>query len=136
MRKYTSQRCLSPFCVEFNVLKSYPTPCNPMDCRPPGTSAHGILQARILEWPFPSPGDLPNPGIERGSPTLQADTLPCLSHQGSPVRLEGLVKSLKDLMPTYLIQGLGQHSSSWQDWAAPCKRQRWPRTSLAWGFRV
>ena len=26
--------------------------------------------------PFPSPGDLPNPGIELGSPTLQADTLP------------------------------------------------------------
>ena len=25
--------------------------------------------------PFPSPGDLPNPGIERGSPALQADTL-------------------------------------------------------------
>ena len=26
--------------------------------------------------PFPSPGDLPNPGIEAGSPALQADTLP------------------------------------------------------------
>ena len=26
--------------------------------------------------PFPSPGDLPNPGIESGSPTLQADALP------------------------------------------------------------
>ena len=26
--------------------------------------------------PFPSPGDLPNPGIEPGSPALQADTLP------------------------------------------------------------
>ena len=26
--------------------------------------------------PFPSPGDLPNPGIEPGSPTLQADVLP------------------------------------------------------------
>ena len=25
--------------------------------------------------PFPSPGDLPNPGIEPGSPTLQADAL-------------------------------------------------------------
>ena len=25
-------------------------------------------------WPFPSPGDLPDPGIEPGSPTLQADT--------------------------------------------------------------
>ena len=27
------------------------------------------------ELPFPSPGDLPDPGIERGSPTLQADSL-------------------------------------------------------------
>ena len=26
-------------------------------------------------WPFPSPGDLPDPGIEPGSPTLQADAL-------------------------------------------------------------
>ena len=40
--------------------------CNPMDY-----TGHGILQARILEWePFPSPGDLPNPGIEPGSPAL------------------------------------------------------------------
>ena len=37
----------------------------------------GIIQARILEWvAFPSPGDLPNPGIEPRSPTLQADSLP------------------------------------------------------------
>ena len=34
--------------------------------------------------PFPSPGDLPNPGIEPRSLALQADALP-LSHQGSPV---------------------------------------------------
>ena len=26
------------------------TLCNPMDCSPPGSSVHGILQARILEW--------------------------------------------------------------------------------------
>ena len=26
------------------------TPCDPMDCGPPGSSVHGILQARILEW--------------------------------------------------------------------------------------
>ena len=31
-------------------LQSCPTPCNPMDCSPPASSAHGILQARILEW--------------------------------------------------------------------------------------
>ena len=34
-----------------------------MDCSPPGSSAHGISQARILEWvAIPSPGDLPIPG--------------------------------------------------------------------------
>ena len=26
------------------------TVCDPMDCSPPGSSVHGILQARILEW--------------------------------------------------------------------------------------
>ena len=31
-------------------LQSCPTLCDPMDCIPPGSSAHGILQARILEW--------------------------------------------------------------------------------------
>ena len=44
--------------------------CDPMDY-----TVHGILQARILK-PFPSRGDLPNPGIELGSPALQADSLP------------------------------------------------------------
>ena len=32
------------------VTQSCPTLCNPMDCSPPGSSVHGILQARILEW--------------------------------------------------------------------------------------
>ena len=47
--------------------------CNLMDCSPPGSSFHGILQARILEC-LP-PGDLPNPGIRARSPKLQADSL-------------------------------------------------------------
>ena len=29
---------------------SSPTLCDPIDCSPPGSSVHGILQARILEW--------------------------------------------------------------------------------------
>ena len=42
----------------------------------PGSSVHGILQARIWsELPFPSPGDLPDPGIEPWSPEVQADSL-------------------------------------------------------------
>ena len=32
------------------VTQSCPTVCDPMDCSPPGSSVHGILQARILEW--------------------------------------------------------------------------------------
>ena len=42
-----------------------PTLCGPKDCSPPGSSVHGILQARILEWlPLPTPGDIPSPGIK------------------------------------------------------------------------
>ena len=40
-----------------------------MDCSRPGASVHGASQVRILgELPFPSPGDLPEPGTEPTSP--------------------------------------------------------------------
>jgi len=35
---------------EREVTESCPTPCDPTDCSPPGPSAHGISQARALEW--------------------------------------------------------------------------------------
>ena len=35
---------------ESEVTQSCPTLCHPMDCSLPGTSIHGILQARLLEW--------------------------------------------------------------------------------------
>ena len=42
-----------------------------MDCSPPGPSVHGFSRQEYWsELPFPSPGDLPNPGIESTSPTL------------------------------------------------------------------
>ena len=54
-----------------------PTLCDPIDCNPLGSSVHGILQARILEWvAMTSSRDLPNRGIEPRSPALQADSLP------------------------------------------------------------
>ena len=47
-----------------------------MDCSPPGSSVHGILQAGILEWVvILFSRDLPDPGIELSSPALQADSL-------------------------------------------------------------
>ena len=58
--------------VEVKVTQLCPTLCDPMDY-----TVQGILQAR--HWsgePFPSPGDLPNPGIELRSPALQTNSLP------------------------------------------------------------
>ena len=55
---------LSFLLLKMKVAQSCLTLCDPMDY-----TVHGILQARILE-DFPSPGDLPNPGIELRSPTL------------------------------------------------------------------
>ena len=47
-----------------------------LSCSPPGSSVHGILQARKLDWVVISfSRDLPNPGTEPGSPTLHADSL-------------------------------------------------------------
>ena len=45
-----------------SVDKSCPTLCDPVDCSLPGSSVHGILQARILEWvavSFPRISSLP-----------------------------------------------------------------------------
>ena len=41
---------LSCLCVCATPLQLCTTRCNPMDSSPPGSSAHGILQARIMEW--------------------------------------------------------------------------------------
>ena len=35
---------------ESEGAQSCPTPRDPMDCSPPGSSVHGIFQARVLEW--------------------------------------------------------------------------------------
>ena len=66
-----------------------PTLCDPRDWGPPGSSVHGILQARILECvAIPSSkGNLPDPGIKPGSPALQAEYLPS---EGKPHALQVL----------------------------------------------
>ena len=42
--------CFKMLCMHANVLQSCSTLCEPMDCSPLGSSVHGILQTRILEW--------------------------------------------------------------------------------------
>ena len=56
------------------VIQSCPILCDPMDCSPPGSSVHGFLQARILEWVafYSSRGS-------SGSLASCADSLPLVS---------------------------------------------------------
>ena len=71
--------CIYIYNMKVKVLAALSclTVCNPMDCSPPGSSAHGILQAGKLEWvEIPFSRVLQHTGIEPGSPTLQADSLP------------------------------------------------------------
>ena len=62
-------------------LQWCPTLCEPMDCSLSGSSVHGILQARILEWTAMASfrGSNPDPGIEPVflmSPALAGGSLP------------------------------------------------------------
>ena len=70
-----------------------------MDYSLPGSSAHGISHGQRQEcWnglPFPSSGDLPNPGIYPSLLHLQVDFLP-LSYQGSPLEITLESKGSKD----------------------------------------
>ena len=50
IEKETSLLFCKPISEVSEVAQSCPTLRNPMDCSPPGSSVHGIFQARLLEW--------------------------------------------------------------------------------------
>ena len=78
---YINVKCVCVHtCMCAKLLQLCTTLCDPMDCIPPGSSVHGILQARKLEWlPCPPPGDLPNPGVKPiVSPALAGGLVFCL----------------------------------------------------------
>ena len=63
------------YAVLLLVTQSCATLFDPMDCSPPGSSVHGILQARILEWvAMPSFRVSYQPGIKPRSSALQVDS--------------------------------------------------------------
>ena len=96
-RQYTNLWCRERDCYHYHTKESesevaQSCPCDPIDGSLPGSSVHGIFQARVLEWIAISfSGDLPNPGIEPGSPALQADALPS-EPPGKPTITQGWVK--------------------------------------------
>ena len=72
-------------------LQPCPSLCNPIDHSPPGSSVHGILQARILDQVAISFSRASSqPRIEPRSPVLQADSLLTELSQGSPFCLRVL----------------------------------------------
>ena len=90
--KYFFFTC-SSMLKSLNVLKRHMlvtqlclTFCNSMDCSPPASSVHGILQAKIVEWvaiPF-SRGSSQTQGLNPGLLHCRW-ILYCLIHQGSPI---------------------------------------------------
>ena len=68
--------------------------------QPNGQSMEFSRPAYWNGWPFPSPGDLPNPGIEPRSPALQVDSLPA-EPQGNPKYIGvGSLSLLQGIFPT------------------------------------
>ena len=62
--RYTLTHSVAQLCLTLS---------DPMDCSPPGSSVHEIIQARIQTGlPFPLPGNLPNLGTEPISPASPA----------------------------------------------------------------
>ena len=90
----------------------------PVDCSPPGSSVHGILQARILEWVAIHSllqGDLLDPGTEPGSPALQVDSLLSKPPGKPTVRI---VKGLnKAVHLKCLAQWLALNKECWLLWS-------------------
>ena len=59
-------------CVCAKSLQSCPTFCDPLDCRPPGSSVLGILQARVLEW-------VAMPSFKESSQPRDQNQVPCIA---------------------------------------------------------
>ena len=82
---------------ESEVAQSCPTLCDPMDSSLPGSRSMGFSRQEYWSGlPFPSPGDLPNPGIEPGSPALQTDALPSEAREAS-------IGRVKNIFPLFLV---------------------------------
>ena len=95
-----------PWCV-LKSLQSCPTLCNPVGCSPPGSSVHGIHQARILERvAMPSSRGSSPPRDRTWSPAWQADSLP-LSHRGFAFLLSLFGTSVPCVSPGSPWRGAG-----------------------------
>ena len=79
-----NENIIVPITVKVLTAQSCPTLCDPVDCSLAGPFVHEFSRQEYWSGlPFPFPGDLPDPGIDPGSPALQAESLP-LELPGKP----------------------------------------------------
>ena len=98
------------------VTHSCPTLCDPMDCSPPGSSVHRILQARILEWVDISFSRGASQARDQTRFSHTAGRLHPLSHHGSPSYLKvwrGLRCMCLAQDSQWMVQALSSHLCSW-----------------------
>ena len=69
---------------EREVAQSYLTLSNPMDCSPPGSSVHGIFQARVLEWGAIAFSNIHTAAAAAAAKLLQSCPTLCNPIDGSP----------------------------------------------------
>ena len=117
----------SPACVCAKSLQSCSTLCDPMDCSPPGSSVHGALQARILEWgAMPSSGGIfpswgPNPCLPV-PPALQVDSLPteppgkpiCVWERSKTCKQISSIMQFQVLMAVVYVTAYGRWEVQWR----------------------
>ena len=93
-------RFKSPVCMGAKSLQSCPTLCDPMNCNLPGSSVHGILQARTLEWvamPFLRRSSKPGSKALSQASLALATRFVTTAPTGKPLNVLGEVKILKGL---------------------------------------
>ena len=139
------------------IPQSYPTLCDPMDCSPTAPlSMEFPKQEYRSRLSFPSPGDLPNPGVKPRSLDF-TQILCCLSHQGSPgyvpggtqwhfMNKDGVTPSLiKDWPPRSQSMGIKKPQINLLSLRVSCFAETWEHRKDSqtvgclkqhWGFSV
>ena len=121
-------------CTLCFVAQLCPTLCDPVDCRPPGSSVHGTLQARALEWVAmpPSRGSSqPRDRTQVSHRIWQEDPLPS-EPPGMPVNIGvGVLSLLQGMFPTQGSEvGSALGSPAWQADPSPAEPLGKPKQDL------
>ena len=118
------------------ATQSHPTPCDPVNCSPPGSSVHGILQARILES-FPIYMDFPGSSANKESACNLGDSGLIPGSERSPGKWMGypLQYSWASLV-VQMVKNLPAMLETWvwsQGWEDPLEKEMATHSSiLAW----